>query len=221
MRRCRKVQLLQQSAFIFLLIFLINDFVKAQDRPQAGMVNVEYSRVYVFVDKIGVVGHQHAIEGKILTGSLFLSGATTGALTFDMKSFEADTSRARSFLGLAGVTDEATCKKVNENMRGAEILNVEKFSTAKFENVSIQARQTRSKRQLPEYLLTGNFSLHEKVRPIEVVCDLEVKDGWNHLRGGFKILQSDYGIKPFSKMLGTIGVTDELTIYGDLWIVPE
>ena len=30
-----------------------------------------------------------------------------------------------------------------------------------------------------------------------------------------------YVNKPFSKMLGAVGVTDELIIYGDLGLVPE
>jgi len=195
--------------------------ISAQERPPTGQVNTEHSRVYIFVDKTGVVGHQHAIEGKLASGNLFLNGSSNGALVFNMKSFDVDTPRARSYIGLEGITDEATRKKVNENMLGVEILNVNKFGTAKFENAKIQPKKTISKRQLPEFLLVGDFTLHEKTRRVEILCDLEVKDGWNHFRGGFKIRQSDYGIKPFSKMLGAVGVTDELTIYGDLWAVPE
>ena len=200
---------------------LIDGETCAQDRPPSGQVNTEHSRVYIFVDKTGVVGHQHAIEGRLASGDLFLSGQRNGGLVFNMQSFDADTPRARSYLGLEGTTDEATRKKVNENMLGVEILNVKKFGTAKFENARIQSKKTMSKRQLPEYLLVGDFTLHEKTRHVEILCDLEVKDGWNHIRGGFKIRQSDYGIKPFSKMLGAVGVTDELTIYGNLWAVPE
>jgi len=36
----------------------------------------------------------------------------------------------------------------------------------------------------------------------------------------FKIRQTDYGIKPFSRVLGAVGVKDELLISGDLWIMP-
>jgi hypothetical protein len=36
------------------------------------------------------------------------------------------------------------------------------------------------------------------------------------LQGSFSILQSDYGITPFSKALGAVGVADRLTISGDL-----
>lgn len=200
---------------------LISNGSLAQERPPAGKVNTDFSRVYIFVDKSGLVGHQHAVEGKLISGELFQTASREGGLVFDMQSFNADTPQAKKYLGLENAVDEATRKKVNENMLGAEILNVKKFSTAKFEHVTIRPKNTMSKRQLPEYLLIGDFTLHEKTRRIEIPCDLEVKDGLHHLRGSFKILQSNYGIKPFSKMLGAVGVADELVIYGDIWAVPE
>ena len=212
---------IQFKATSICLAFWIASIANAQERPPAGQVNTGHSRVYIFVDKTGVVGHQHCIEGRLSSGNMLLSSTGTGNLVFNMKSFDADTPRARKYLGLEGATDDATRKKVNENMLGVEILNVAKFATAKFERITIRPKNTTSKRLLPEYLLVGDFTLHEKTRPVEVLCDLEVKDGWNHFRGSFKILQSNFGIKPFSKMLGAVGVTDELTIYGDLWVVPD
>jgi hypothetical protein len=205
--------------FCFVLCIACNAI--GQERPAPGSVNTEHSRVFIFVDKTGVVGHQHSVEGKLSSGSLFLKDGKEGSLVFNMTSFDADTPKGRKYLGLEGTTDEPTRQKVNANMLGAEILNVKKYPSAKFEHVKVVAKNSKSKRQLPEYSLVGDFTLHEKTRRIEIVCDLEEKDGWHHIRGGFKILQSDYGIKPFSKMLGAVGVTDELTIYGDVWVVPE
>jgi hypothetical protein len=192
-----------------------------QTPPPPGQVDIEHSRVYIFVDKSGAIGHPHAIEGKLASGNIFLKEGKEGSLVFDMRSFDADTPNGRKFLGLEGTTDDATRKKVNANMRGSDVLHVKKFPTAKFEHATIRAKNSTSKRQLPEYVLTGDFTLHDTTHRIEILCDMEEKDGWHHIRGGFKILQSDYGIKPYSKMLGTIGVTDELVIYGDLWVVPE
>jgi hypothetical protein len=106
-------------------------------------------------------------------------------------------------------------------MLGIEVLDVKRFPIAKLENVTIQPKTSRSSRELPEYVLAGDFTLRGKARRIEAICDLELKDGWYHLRGSFKIRQSDYEMKPISKLLGTIGVADELVIFGDLWIVPE
>lgn len=221
---------LKSNVFVVLLCFTVGscfhrfDVVSsalAQTVPSPTQVNSEFSRVYIFVDKSGVVGHSHAIEGKLAEGNLTFRSDNKGKLVFDMNSFDADTPRARQYIGLEGTTDESTRSKVNANMLGVEVLDVKKFPTAKLDNVTIQAKSSRSDRNLPEYLMSGDFTLRGNTRHVESTCDLELKDGWYHLRGSFKIRQTEYDMKPFSKMLGTIGVADELVIHGDFWIVPE
>ena len=189
--------------------------------PQPGEVNLQASRVFIFVDKSGLAGHQHAVEGQLKSGQLLSTGGQKSSLVFDMTSFDADTATARKYLGLPGETDEATRKKVNENMLGKEILSVSRYPEARLENALLISSDKKSKRDLPEYVLEGDFVLHETKKHIQIRCDLEEKDGWHHVRGAFKILQSDYGIKPFSKMMGAVGVKDELIILGDLWVVPS
>jgi hypothetical protein len=39
------------------------------------------------------------------------------------------------------------------------------------------------------------------------------------IRGQFSILQTDYGIKPYSDFLGTVAVADRLDIRGELVLV--
>ena len=53
---------------------------------------------------------------------------------------------------------------------------------------------------------------------VSIIADAEPKGGWIHLRGSFAILQTTYGITPFSKAFGAIGITDQLNIWGDIWI---
>lgn len=192
------------------------------NRPvESGSINLEFSRVYIHVKKAGVVGHEHAVAGKLASGSIPLNGkAKNGAIVFDMRSFDADSEDARKYIGIKSEMDAATRKKVNENMRGAEVLDVNRYPQAQFVVSNITPKGTTSGRNLPEYVLTGEFTLHGKTNKIEVVADLEQANGWNHLRGGFRILQSQYGIKPYSKMMGAVGVADELLIFGDFWIAP-
>lgn len=212
-----------RRAFLFVLCLYVAhlcQLVSAQELPKPGSVNLEYSRVYIFVDKSGVVGHQHAVVGKLKSGQLYSPRDEHGSLVFDMKSFDADGLPARQYIGLEGETDEGTRKKVNENMLGPEILSVEKYPEARLENATLKGTGQMSKRQLPEYILEGDFTLHKTTKHIRIKCEVEQKDGWHHVRGAFKILQSDYGIKPFSKMMGAVGVKDELLIIGDLWVVP-
>jgi hypothetical protein len=41
-----------------------------------------------------------------------------------------------------------------------------------------------------------------------------------NVRGNFTIKQTSFGITPYSKAFGAIGVADELKIYGDLFVAP-
>lgn len=214
---------------VFLLLFSACAPVIAQQtnekKWEPGDINTEFSRVFIFVDKAGLVGHQHAVEGRIKQGQLLVNSSVqpskSSSIIFDMKSFDADTPLARKYLSIQSEIDEETRKKVNDNMLGLEILAVQQYPEAKLENVKWTPTGKMSKRNLPEHLLEGDFTLHQTKRPIQALCDVEQKDGWLHIRGAFRILQSEYGIKPFSKMMGAVGVKDELRIYGYLWIVPQ
>lgn len=195
-------------------------FAQQPQLLQPGEINREYSRVYIFVDRSNSLGHVHGVEGRLKSGVVLLNGAQPGNLVIDMPSFDADTPAGRAAFGLADDVDQATRQKVNENMKGPEVLNVARFPEAKLENIKLTATGKTSQRKLPEYTLEGEFTLQQTTRKITATCDLEVQNGWQHLRGTFRIRQTDYGIKPFSRVLGAVGVKDELLISGDLWIVP-
>ena len=40
------------------------------------------------------------------------------------------------------------------------------------------------------------------------------------MRGTVELKQTDFGIKPYSKLFGAVGVSDELRVYGEIWIRP-
>lgn len=187
---------------------------------QPADVQTQASKVYVFVEKTGL-GHQHGVEANLLTSSLVL-GATenAGQLVFDMTSFNADTPAARKYVGLSGTTDEGTRSAVNQNMKGSAVLNVSQYPTATFDVASAKATGQSSRQRLPVYQLDGQFTLHGTKRPLSVMVEVEQDRGWLHVRGNFNIKQTSFGITPYSKAFGAIGVADELKIYGDLFVAP-
>lgn len=185
---------------------------------EPGDIHLQSSRVYIHVGKTGL-GHEHAIEGRLSSGELHLTDdAPSGELEFDMTSFSAETDAARRYIGLPGVIPQSTRDGVNGNLLGPQVLNVRKYPTARFEVTGVTPLPDASRRGLPQYKIEGRFTLHGAARAIAFTADAESKDGWTHLRGGFAMLQSDFGITPFAMAFGTIGVTDKLTIWGDLWI---
>jgi polyisoprenoid-binding protein YceI len=185
---------------------------------EVGDVYLPGSHVYVLVGKTGV-GHEHGVVGELKQGRINLGAARdAGSLTFDMASFSADTPEARKFVGLPSTVPAASLQQVTTTMKGAEILDVPQFPTAKFTIKQINKLDKSSKRNLPQCQLGGDFSLHGVTRPIQVVAEVEEQTGWTHLMGGFAMLQSQFGIKPFKKAFGAVGVTDQLTVWGDLWV---
>jgi polyisoprenoid-binding protein YceI len=179
------------------------------------------SRVYVKVGKTGF-GHEHGVVGQLHTGKLQLNATeAAGEIQFDMRSFIADTDSARKYVGLEGVTPPTTQQEVNTNMLGSAVLDTGRFPLASFVVRSATRLPQPSARGLAQYQLQGDFTLHGATQPLQVIAEAEEQGGWIHLRGGFNMLQSSFGITPFSKAFGAVGVADQLTVYGDFWIAKE
>ncbi len=183
-----------------------------------GEVDPRISRAYIFVGKTGL-GHEHAVVGAVRSGKINL-GATkdAGEVVFDMRTFNADTPEARQYIGLQGTTDASTRQQVNANMLGASVLDVGRFPTATFKISSAVSSPVPNRNGKTQYLLDGKFTLHGVTQPLKMIAEMEEVQQKVHLRGAFSILQTSFGIRPFSKAFGAIGVTDQLTIHGDLWL---
>ncbi len=185
---------------------------------QPGDVELTKSVAMIFVGATGL-GHEHGVEGHLAAGHISFGAAqNAGVLVFDMKSFAAETTLARQYVGLAGEIDRATADAVTKNMHSEGVLNVAKFPQAKFEITSALPRAAAQPGQPQEFVLDGQFTLRGVTQPLRVLAVVEPVQGWSHVRGGFTILQTKYGITPFSKALGAVGVADELKIWGDFWV---
>lgn len=183
-----------------------------------GQVDTGQSRIYVHVFKTGF-GHEHGIEGLLKSGSLSLPAArNAGELTFDMTSFSADTDAARRAVGLTGATDAHTRSEVTNNMLGPGVLDVRTYPTATFKINSIRQMPARRPNAAPQMEVAGDFTMHGTTKAIRFNADASAVNRFTRLQGSFSILQSDYGITPFRKALGAVGVADRLTISGDIWI---
>lgn len=179
-------------------------------------IDIEESRAYVFVGKTGL-GHEHGVEGKLKSGQIDLEASqNAGELVFDMNSFDADTNAARRYVGLAGTTDTSTRQQVNANMKGDPILGVRRYPTATYQIDSSKKLDKKSPKGNPMYELTGKFTLRGVSRPLTIQTELVEADGKTRLRGNFSMLQTNFGITPFKKALGAVGVTNQLKVYGDL-----
>jgi polyisoprenoid-binding protein YceI len=184
-------------------------------------IDVQNSRVYVFVDK-NPRGHQHGVEGKLTSGTVRLGQATAaGEMTFDMASFQVDSDAARRYVGLDADTEEADQVSATNSMRDATVLDIAKFATAKFTIDSIKPVQTPPGVAGVAYEFAGELDLHGVKKKFGFVAAAEaIEGGKTRIRGHFPLKQTDFGIKPFTKLFGAIGVADEVRVYGDIYLVP-
>lgn len=184
--------------------------------PAPGDVDTERSRVYIFVGKTGF-GHDHAIVGRLASGRVVLDAPqNAGQLVFDMPSFLADTPDARKALGLSGETDASTRKQTTDNMLGAEVLDVARHPTATFDIESALRSQRRVEGAKPTVDLVGTFTLHGVARKVVIPVEIESAGPILRFLGSFRIKQTDFGMKPYKKLGGVVGVADELVIHGDI-----
>ncbi len=79
----------------------------------------------------------------------------------------------------------------------------------------------KDKRGNPVYRIQGQLALRGVARDIEFLGSRSIANGWTRLTGHFTLRQTDFGIEPFSKGLGLIGVANDLEVYGDLFLMPE
>ncbi len=219
---------MRRIAVLTTIVFLCRGglpFVSAE-RPlqipesalRRGQVDISLSRVFARVGKTGL-GHEHAIEGRIRDGQILLgTKENAGQIVFDMKSFRADSANARQYIGLSGQTGASTQRQVNANMFGKDVLNVAQFPVATYAIVSALPAQAKSRDGHPMYRLNGEFTLHGTTRPLEMNVEVLAENDRTHLRGAFRMKQTDFGITPYSKAFGSIGVADQLTIYGEIYI---
>ena len=186
--------------------------------PTPGEVDTDGSRIYVFVGKTGL-GHDHGIVGRLVSGRVILDAPqNAGQLVFDMPSFLADTPEARKALGLAGETDASTRKQTTANMLGPDVLDVAHHPTATFDIESALRPQRPVNGAKPTVDLVGTFTLHGVARKVVIPAEVGAAGRVLRLVGSFRIKQTDFGMKPYKKFGGVVGVADELVIHGDIRI---
>jgi polyisoprenoid-binding protein YceI len=205
-----------------LAALLVASAVGLGGTAQAQTYNVETgnSRVYAKVDSATRFGHVHGVEGRLAACKLTLGG--TGELIFDMTTFTADTAQARQYVGLDAKFSSSDAAKVTANMRGSAVLDVAQFPQAVFKVTVSRPLDGQAAGDAGRYQFDGQFTLHGTAKEMGFIGKVDKTDqeGVLRLTGSFTVLQTEYGIQPFSALGGLARVADQLGIWGDLVLTP-
>lgn len=180
-------------------------------------VDIKESRAYVRVDPNGR-GHAHGIVGVLAASNIILGEETkAGELVFDTTSFEADGLAARQYVGLTGTMSAKDRDGINQAMHGPAVLDTRRFPRATYTIASALPLDGQTPGEPGRYRLEGKLNLHGVEQPIRFDVKVEKKaPNTLSMRGQFALLQTNFGIQPYSALLGLVRVRNELQIHGDL-----
>ena len=160
--------------------------------------------------RLAKLGHNHVITSANETGHAWTSGtpATSG---FDVRLAVADlvvddpAARATAGPDFPGELSESAREGTRTNMLRAEVLDGERYP-----EIVVRASSLGGTWDQPT--VAASVTLKGETRTIDLPLAIVRTDGSIVARGAFGILQSDFGITPFSIGGGAIAVADAVEI---------
>ncbi|MGI9033239.1 MAG: YceI family protein [Acidimicrobiales bacterium] len=154
--------------------------------------------VNTYVGGMGAkMGHDLVLEATRWSGTVNLDadnpGATSVQVSVDPRSLEV----AEASGGIKALSDKD---------RGEIAQNTEKtLQIAKFPEITFQSTGVSGSH--PRLSLQGNLTIGGNTRPVTLDVNVDDSGGQTRLTGTAQLVQSDFGVKPYSK-LGALKVKD-------------
>lgn len=168
-----------------------------------------YARVFR-AGRLAKLGHNHVVEFHGVTGDIYLADDIDASL-FDLAVASADATvddpELRQSQGadfLSKVSDDARAG-TRGNMLGEEVLDA-----AKFPYVTMSSTKIEGSREHPR--VTLNLTLKGVTRQVTTLVSMQLDGDRLVAQGQFDILQSDFGIEPYSVLGGALKVEDQVDV---------
>ena len=160
--------------------------------------------------KLSRLGHNHVMTSHDMSGRAWVHPqfARSGfELSFPVARLVVDDPQARSAAGGDFPPDIPQSDKdgTRKNMLKPEVLDGERYPEVKLRSAKIGGTL-----EAPQ--LTARITIKDASRDVEVPVKIAIEGARLSASGEFDILQSEFGIKPFSVALGALEVQDRLHI---------
>jgi polyisoprenoid-binding protein YceI len=155
-------------------------------------------------------GHDLTIEVTVWQGTAQVGAdAATSfvALRVDADSFEVREGRG----GIKPLTD-ADRADIRKTIR-EEVLNTARYPAITFGSTALRGTQQ-------ELSADGQLTIRDATRPVTVRGSIEQSSGEPRLRATAEVVQSQWGIKPYSAFLGALKLRDAVIIDVEATLVP-
>ena len=164
-------------------------------------------RVYVYREgALAKLGHDHVVASREVRGYALLPADPARARAdfyFPVFTLSMDEPELRR---TAGFSSEVSAEDIeNTRLRMLRLLEAEKHPYARIHAV-------RAAGTPPDLVLDAELTLHGVTRALNIPAKLRVEGNRFSVEGETEILQTDYGIMPFSVLGGALAVKDPLRV---------
>jgi len=179
--------------------------------PAAGQLMVQVSKVHGTV--AAGFAHDHIVVARGWTGSVTWSATDASACVVDIRvpvdQLEVDAPAMRAQVGLEGDLGDGTRQDVRQHM-----LEEDQLDGAHHPEISFHASSC-SGTEGP-VTVTGTLEIHGVARSVSAPMTVAPGPDGFRAQGSLQLRTSDFGITPFTALLGTVRVADELTLTVDV-----
>lgn len=186
-------------------------FEQPQSDESVFRVDSSASEVLIRVDPEGPMarmGHSHVVGGPVLSGMVVTGSEIQDArldLKIDAAAIEVDRPQWRRAQGLKPELDADAIDGTRDNLRSERVLNV-----AEYPEISIRSVAVTGPDWIPT--VTARIRLRGEIREVTVPVAVTRSGSSLQAIGQFELLQSDFGIEPFSAAGGALRVSDRMQI---------
>jgi len=180
-------------------------------------VDPERTRLAVRLYREGVgswLAHDHVVEATEVVGRVEYDAARPeiSAIVVEVRtaSLRVDEPAARRRLALDGDLSDSQRADVDKAMRAPDQLDVARHPTIRFASTRVVAEGDGRLR------VTGQLTLRGVTRDVTFAATVALESGTLRGRAALTFLQSSFGYRPYSALLGAIRNKDEVTLHIDL-----
>lgn len=173
----------------------------------------EASQVHILVYRGGTLarlGHNHVLSSKSVHGKAWVHQdfARSGfEVTLPVVTLIIDDPAARALHGepFAAEVAQKDIEGTRRNLMRPEVLDGEQFG-----EIKLRASHVSGTFEAPR--VSAQITIKDVTREVQIPLALDLRETKLSASGAFDLLQSDFGIKPFSVALGALQVQDKIHV---------
>lgn len=152
-------------------------------------------------------GHDHVVTPKAVSGQVTWNVADPSAckvsIEFPVDMLQVDPPGARKRFDLEGETSDGDKKSIKENLTGKHQLQASQYPKISYTSTSCKGTGEKVE-------VAGTLSIHGVKHPVTTTMTVKVEGSTFTAKGGFEATHADFGMEPYSALLGALRNDEKL-----------